>query len=67
MNDKYSCSILSDRLYFDVTFILEATYDIYVIDLKLNNSTSLIFFIHFIHIAFLFNINCLYMKVRVYF
>lgn len=43
MNDKYSCSILSDRLYFDVTFILEATYEIYVIDLKLNNSTSLIF------------------------
>lgn len=42
MNDKYSCSILSDRLYFDVTFILEATYEIYVIDLKLNNSTSLI-------------------------
>lgn len=43
MNDKYSCSILSDRLYFDVTFILEATYEIYVIDLKLNNFTSLIF------------------------
>lgn len=43
MNDKYSCSILSDRLYFDVTFILEATYEIYVNDLKLNNSTSLIF------------------------
>lgn len=43
MNDKYSCSILSDRLYLDVTFILEATYEIYVIDLKLNNSTSLIF------------------------
>lgn len=43
MNDKYSCSILSDRLYFDVTFILEATYEIYVIDLKLNNSPSLIF------------------------
>lgn len=43
MNDKYSCSILSDRLFFDVTFILEATYEIYVIDLKLNNSTSLIF------------------------
>lgn len=27
MNDKYSCSILSDRLYFDDTFILEATYE----------------------------------------
>lgn len=52
MNDKYSCSILSDRLYFDVTFILEATYEIYVIDLKLNNSTSLIFYTFYTHCLF---------------
>lgn len=67
MNDKYFCLILFDCFYFDVIFILEVIYEIYVIDLKLNNFISFIFFIYFIYIVFLFNINCLYMKVCVYF
>lgn len=51
MNDKYFCLILFDCFYFDVIFILEVIYEIYVIDLKLNNFISFIF-LYILYILF---------------